>query len=152
MKTDLVVTAYVIDEGNVLLIHHKKLNLWLPPGGHMEKDETPDDAVHREMREELGLEVEILNRNDLPPEGNIKRQLALPFYANVHSVGDHDHCSFFYLCRPLNRNALSVNKEELHDFEWFSKEQLESDARVPADVKNIALNALELFEKKFKKK
>lgn len=50
MKTDLVIGAFLIHNNKVLLIHHKKLNLWLPPGGHIEKNETPDDAVKREFK------------------------------------------------------------------------------------------------------
>ncbi len=114
MKTDLVIGAFLFHNSKVLLIHHKKLNLWLPPGGHIEKDETPDDAVKRELKEELGLDVELLNRNDVPHGGNIIRQLAVPFYVNVHRVGDHDHCCFFYLCkckllRPKGRSVTPQN-------------------------------------------
>ncbi|MCX6799315.1 MAG: NUDIX domain-containing protein [Candidatus Diapherotrites archaeon] len=61
-----------------LLIKHKKLGKWLPPGGHMEKNETPDDALQRELMEELGIKIRILNRHDLPIKGRAVLQLALP--------------------------------------------------------------------------
>lgn len=144
-KLDFVVTAYVVDEGKVLLIHHKKHNLWLPPGGHIEVNETPDDALRRELREEVGIEFEFLQRNDLPKEGNIREQLALPFYVNVHSVGDHDHCSLFYVVRALNPEAVEANLRELKAFEWFSEQALKTDPRVPADVRNQALAALKVY-------
>ena len=51
-KIDLVVTGYIFDEnGRQLLIHHNKLNMWLPPGGHIEANETPDEALVREIKE-----------------------------------------------------------------------------------------------------
>ncbi len=143
MKTDLVVAGYLVHEGKVLLIFHRKLQLWLPPGGHIEKDEVPDDAVIREFKEELNLDVELLGKNDVPMAGNIKRQLAVPFYVNVHSVGDHDHCCFYYLCKPRGMQNLKLNTSELDDFRWFSAEELKQD-RVPADVRNIALRALDI--------
>jgi len=146
MKTDLVVAGYLIHNNRVLLIHHKKLDLWLPPGGHINENETPDEALEREFREELNLEIELLNRNELPIEGNIKKQLAVPFYVNVHSVGDHDHCCFYYLCKPKNPNALAINKSELKDFAWFSINEL-SDGRIPKDVRNIALKAVESIKR-----
>jgi 8-oxo-dGTP pyrophosphatase MutT (NUDIX family) len=144
MKTDLVIGGYLIHDNKVLLIHHKKLNLWLPPGGHIEKDETPDEAAEREFREELGLEVELLNRNDVPAGGNIVKQLAVPFYVNVHNVGDHNHCCFFYLCKLKNKSKIKINKDELKNSSWFSIEEL-NQKKIPVDVRNIALKAFELF-------
>ncbi len=143
MKTDLVVAGYLIHEGRVLLIHHKKLSLWLPPGGHIEKDEVPDDALIREFKEELDLDIELLSRNDVPMSGNIKRQLAVPFYVNLHSVGNHDHCCFYYLCKLKGKNKPKFLKSELKGFAWFSPEELKQE-KVPADVKSIALRAFEI--------
>jgi len=144
MKTDLVVSGYLIHNNKVLLIHHKKLDLWLPPGGHIDKDETPDDALRREFKEELNLDIEILNRNDVSDIGNIKKQLAVPFYANVHNVGDHDHSCLFYLCKPKNPEAIAINKNELNDFKWLSVEELNQE-HIPVDVRNIAKKAFELL-------
>ena len=57
MRKDFVATGFIADKGQVLLILHRKLGLWLPPGGHIEKDETPEEALHREVLEETGLEA-----------------------------------------------------------------------------------------------
>ena len=40
-------------------MHHKKLDVWLYPGGHVEDTETPDEALVREVKEETGLDIEI---------------------------------------------------------------------------------------------
>ena len=58
MKTDLVIGGYLIHEGKTLLIHHKAIDSWFPVGGHIEKNETPDEAVVREFKEELNIDVE----------------------------------------------------------------------------------------------
>ena len=143
MKTDLVVAGYIIRENKVLLVHHRKLDLWLPVGGHIDKDETPDQALIREIKEEIGIDVEILNKSNMPLNGNIKCNLAIPFYANVHSVGDHDHCCLFYVCKAINPEKLMINNE-LKNFDWFTAEDLNKKP-VPPDVKNQCLKAFELF-------
>jgi len=142
MKTDLVVAGYIIHNNKVLLIHHKKLNLWLPPGGHIDKNETPDEALKREIKEELNLDIEILNKNNLSKEGNVEEELAVPFHVNIHNVGDHNHCCFFYICKPLNIENLIVDKSELNEYDWFSVEELNQE-RIPIDVRNIAIRAFE---------
>ncbi|NYZ79654.1 NUDIX domain-containing protein [Candidatus Micrarchaeota archaeon] len=144
-KVDLVVAGLIISDNKVLLIHHRKLDRWIPPGGHIDPNETPDGALRREIKEELGMEIEILNRNDIALGGNIVEQLAVPFYANVHSVGDHDHCCFFYLCKPKTE-TMEINERELKDFKWFTLEQL-NDERVPSDVRNISKKAFESLNK-----
>jgi len=42
--------------GEILLVRHKRLDLWLPVGGEIEPGETPLEAARRELREETGLE------------------------------------------------------------------------------------------------
>ncbi|MDD5331886.1 MAG: NUDIX domain-containing protein [Candidatus Nanoarchaeia archaeon] len=143
MKTDLVVSGYIIHQNKVLLIHHRKLDLWLPVGGHIDENETPDQTLLREIREEIGIDVKILNQSDMPLEGNIKSNLAAPFYVNVHSVGDHNHCCFFYVCKAINPENLKINKE-LKNFDWFTQEDL-TKKDIPIDVKNEALRALGLY-------
>jgi len=77
MKIDLVVAAYIFREDDkLLLIKHKKLDKWLPVGGHIESNETPDQAVIRESSEEVGLDVILLQYSKL--EVGLK-DLALPF-------------------------------------------------------------------------
>lgn len=144
MKTDLVVAGYIIYNDKVLLIHHRKLDLWLPVGGHIDENETPDQALLREIKEEIGIDVEMLNKSDIPLGGNVRYNLATPFYVNVHSVGDHDHCCLFYVCKAINPEKLQINKE-LKNFEWFTKEDL-NKKHVPVDVKNQCIRAFELFD------
>ena len=44
-KIDFTVAIFVVHDGKILLIHHRKLNKWLPLGGHIELDEEPEIAA-----------------------------------------------------------------------------------------------------------
>jgi 8-oxo-dGTP diphosphatase len=63
VKVVLVVAAALIDaDGRVLLAQRPKgkalEGLWEFPGGKMDANEEPEDALIRELREELGIEVQ----------------------------------------------------------------------------------------------
>jgi 8-oxo-dGTP diphosphatase len=56
-----LVAYFVLYDQNaskVLLVDHKKAQLWLPTGGHVEVDEHPKDTVRRECLEELCIKAD----------------------------------------------------------------------------------------------
>jgi 8-oxo-dGTP pyrophosphatase MutT (NUDIX family)/GNAT superfamily N-acetyltransferase len=54
--THVTASAIITGEAGVVLHLHKRLGLWLQPGGHIEAGEMPWDAARREAREETGLD------------------------------------------------------------------------------------------------
>ena len=58
------VAVFVVWEGKVLLHRHRKLGMWLPPGGHIEENELPDEAAVREVLEEVGCRARITRYAD----------------------------------------------------------------------------------------
>ncbi len=141
MKTDLTVVACIINnDDKILLIKHSKLNMWLFPGGHIDKDETPDEAVLREAQEEVGLQVELV-KDFTDKEKDEIEVLAVPFYVNLHSVGDHNHIGFFYLCRATNSDV-KINNES-KDFKWMMEEEIVKDPTIKEDIKKIGKMAFE---------
>jgi 8-oxo-dGTP pyrophosphatase MutT (NUDIX family) len=62
------VRAILIEDGRILFIHHlfrdpAMFDKWTFPGGRLDAHETdPLDTLHREMREELSLEIEVLGK------------------------------------------------------------------------------------------
>ena len=123
-KIDFTVAIFVVQSGKVLLIHHRKLNKWLPLGGHIELDEDPEQAAIREAREESGLEVELLGERP-PTTGPGTRALIAPRFLDIHRINEtHEHIGMIYWARPRHGN-LALATEEHHDIQWVSHEQLE---------------------------
>ena len=56
----LTATGFVVDGSRILLHWHKRLQQWMPPGGHIEPDDDPVQAVLREIEEETSLLAEII--------------------------------------------------------------------------------------------
>ncbi len=139
MKQVLTAAGFLIREDRVLLKYHEKVDLWLPFKTHVREGETPNEAIKRKFKDETGLEIEILNKEEITTSGKIDRELAVPFYANVHEAGDHNHICFYYVCKVEDAKEFKGRSK------WFSKEDLEQE-HVPDDVKNIALKAFKQQE------
>jgi len=50
-------SAIVVGERGTVLLEHRRLGMWLQPGGHIDPGEDPWDAARREAAEETGLDV-----------------------------------------------------------------------------------------------
>lgn len=91
--------VFVVCAGRVLLVWHRRHQKWLPPGGHLEPGELPDEAACREVREETGLEVELVGERGLPVQ--VPRQLVLPRGLQVRTVQEgHEQVDIVYFGRP----------------------------------------------------
>ena len=51
-------------EGKYLLVMHPKSETWTIPGGHIEKQETIQKAVKRELKEEFNIKIKLLGERD----------------------------------------------------------------------------------------
>src|SRR6478672_5737164 len=123
-KIDFTVAIFVVSKGRVLVIHHRKLDRWLPLGGHIELDEDPEQAALREAKEESGLTVELLGERP-PTTGPGTRALIAPRFLDIHRISDtHEHIGMIYWARPKTGTPTLATAEH-HDIRWCSAEDLE---------------------------
>ena len=59
-------SGLVIEQGHILLVNHKRIGAWVPPGGHIEPDELPEETVVREILEETGVSVAVISKQWAP--------------------------------------------------------------------------------------
>lgn len=100
---------------------HKKNHKWTQPGGHIELDETPEEAALREAYEETGLRVSLLGER-FPREDDFIRPLGIQ--KNHHADGNII-VDIIYAAVPNNSTDEVLNIEESTDIGWFSREELD---------------------------
>lgn len=158
MQRHFTATAFVIDsQKRVLLLWHKRLGRWMPPGGHVDENETPEETAKRECKEETGLDVEITgdDQSDLfernSAEGQmLKKPIAL-LLENIPASKErgepaHQHMDFLYVARPLDESQeLTLTEEEAGELRWFTKaevEKLDEATEIFANVKDYIVRIL----------
>ncbi len=109
---------------------------WALPKGGLEDHETPEQAAVREVREESGLEAEIVD--DLG-------EIDYWFYWKADNVRYHKFVHF-YLMRYL-AGSTADHDREVEESCWFPAEEAEQKVAYPTEAKVLAL-ATELLAKK----
>lgn len=117
----LVVTQDMLE---VLLTHHRKLDMWIQLGGHADGDQDLAEVALREAREEAGLDAIDL----LPYEAHLGAETLLPFDLDVHTipardgVPEHLHYDVRFLAYTSKPRAISPNHES-HALRWLTVEE-----------------------------
>ena len=130
MERQFTATVYIIDRDRVLLIQHRKLCKWLPPGGHIDPNETPPEAARRDAQEETGLEIEFVKQENVWIDRWNAKSFERPYMCLLEEIPAHNtqpahqHIDMIYLARPVNCEILENTKETL-GIRWFTIDELE---------------------------
>ncbi|WP_344900022.1 NUDIX hydrolase [Actinomadura meridiana] len=139
----LICSGYLVEQGQVLLVHHNRFGKWVPPGGHIEPGETFAETAVREFKEETGLLVEALSAQPVihPPDDNATPE-PVPFYVDTEREGFRVPAivQFFYV-RRVGDDQLQAQLEEVHDTRWFTLADLD-DLPTFEQVRSLARFAL----------
>ena len=117
------VVAAVIKKNNLYFIAQRNRNkhfayYWEFPGGKVDKQETFENALKREIKEELSINIRVFNH--IASEKHKDEKIDV----NVH----------YYLCESLNKNIILSEHE---DMKWLLKNDLKKFKMAPGDSKVI---------------
>ena len=134
MEAHFATSGYIVNqEGTkVLMVFHKKLNIWVVPGGHLEPNESPVDGVKREVFEETGIMATIYDSasQNLIVNCDKESQVKVPYMMldeYIPERGDkpaHRHMDFVYLGRAEGDETLKKQETEVSDAKWMTFDEV----------------------------
>lgn len=111
--THVTASAIVLDEHERVLMHrHKRLGIWLQPGGHIDPGEAPEAAAVREVLEETGVVA------SHPSDG------PRIVHVDVHEgPRGHVHLDLRYLLHASSDCPLAPDEHESQEVDWLPAEE-----------------------------
>ena len=124
MTAEVVVVAAVIEDTHRFLVTRRQpgvhlAGMWEFPGGKIDAAETHEAALRRELREELGVEVDV----------------GEPVYRTQHAYPDRTIALYFYRCTLKGAPRPLLGQE----MRWVPRAELQSLGFPPADTELIDL-------------
>lgn len=145
-KIDFVSDVFVVYQNKVLIRKHDKYDRWLPVGGHIELDEDPNVAAIREVKEEVGLDAELVGKlKKFENKEHSYKELLPPRYMHIHDIDSvHRHISLVYFAKSNSDKVVDEGVEKSRGYKWFTKQDLEKNKEGLSElVKFYASEALE---------
>jgi 8-oxo-dGTP pyrophosphatase MutT (NUDIX family) len=147
-KIDFTVEVFIVHNNKVLLRMHDKYHIWCSVGGHIELDEDPIQAAHREVKEEVGLDIVLVGK-DIPIFDNDDFKVLMPpVYLGRHRTSQtHEHVVFVYFATSATDQITDpLSEHERAETRWVTKEELATMDLVP-NMRFYAQEALKELSK-----
>ena len=132
MDKDYCASAFVINPINkkILLEYHNEFERWVQPGGHIEKNETPEETALREVWEETGVKIRLLGER-FPREQDFIRPLGIQ---KNRTISGKIHIDIIYPAVPINEVDHIDSDNDIQKIGWFTRNELER-IKVFPDIK-----------------
>ena len=129
----------------------------MPPGGHVDDDETPEETARRECKEETGFDVKIVGAEqpDLfahaALEGRMLKKPIAMLLENIPASPErgesaHQHMDFLFLARPIDETqTLVLAEDEGRELRWFTRDEvaaLSTETEIFGNVRAYILDIL----------
>ncbi len=126
-KIDFTVEVFIVCENRVLLRKHDKYGIWLSIGGHIEPNEDPNEAAIREVKEEVGIDIELAGKFIIFKDEKYK-ELIPPKFLNRHYINEtHEHVTLVYFASSEKDTVIPSEKEKTKEWKWFTIEELDDE-------------------------
>lgn len=140
-------TTIIVYQEKALLHLHRKLQIWLPVGGHIESGELPQEAAVREVIEETGLEIDLYNPDQQVPMGDVE-QLIRPIYLLSEKVNPTRQDVDYIYYASAHSSELKPQDGETNHLRWLTSEEIKQLKNVPENVRVLVLEAIKLIGSK----
>ena len=141
-KFNYRVCAMIISDGKILAMHDERSPYYYLPGGRVAIGETAENAVIREIREELGVTPKIVRPVWLNQAF---------FTENVNNLHYHELCIYFLMditdtdLLSRDKNFTTNEGDRIHTFEWLEFAQLKDEYFYPVFLKKDIFNIPDVF-------
>lgn len=108
MKKETSCGCIIIKNKKVLLVYEKGRNFWGFPKGHIEENENEIETALREVKEEVGLEVNIISNKRYILNYNIRNEI--------------DKTTILYLATPKD-DKIIMQESEIENVKWCDFEE-----------------------------
>ena len=118
----------------ILLVDHKKAQLWLPTGGHVDINEHPMEVARRECAEELGIEAEFW----------INEPIFLTSTITTGLTSGHIDISLWYVLKGNHKAKYNFDEGEFNSIKWCAFDEIpyeKSDPYMRRFIKKLQKHA-----------
>jgi len=144
-------TVYIVANQKLLLVEHKKIGSWIPPGGHVDPNEAPSETCVRESMEETGLEIDLIVDDEHIAADKYLLEfderaviIPSPWKVLLEKVSaTHYHIDFLYLATAKHTNLQTKESQAL---KWFSIKELEENPSIFPNVKYFGAKAINFLK------
>lgn len=144
----ITVNAFIFHKNKLLLVFHKKLQKWMHVGGHVENDEFFNEALRREIEEEVNLNVEIISNQEKRSVSTSKEfyPQEIPFFIHGIVRDNKRELALDYICRAKEPINFKLQTKELTNYRWIDYHEIDQIDTFPL-LKELAKKAFEINTK-----
>ncbi|MEI8363989.1 MAG: NUDIX hydrolase [archaeon] len=111
-----------------------KSNYWKIPAGGVENNETEEDTIQREVKEELGIEMKSLSKSKYIDKFDWPNEIRQQKFKETRIYYEGQERSVFFAKIKQNQK-FKLQKKEICDYKWVNKDNYQQYIIIPSQLK-----------------